>query len=218
MGLIDLQPRSRGGLAELLVLTDRHQAARLGLVATVAAAVIGGVRAVVLREKDLSRPHRVDLGCALVELLAPVGGTLVVAGDDMDLARSIGACGLHLAAADPFPAERGELLIGRSCHNVEELQAAATEGADYATASPVFASLSKPGYGPVLGPAGLGVVTRATTVAVVALGGITPANARTCLAAGAAGVAVMGRVMRADDPTAATIALLAALAREGQRA
>ncbi len=216
MGLIDRQQGD--ALPELLVLTDRRQAARLGLVTILAAAVVGGVRAVVLREKDLGRAERVDLGCALAEILAPVGGTLLVAGADVDLATSIGARGLHLAAADPFPDDRGGLLVGRSCHNVEELQAAATEGADYATASPVYASLSKPGYGPALGPAGLGVGARATTVPVIALGGITPANAGACLAAGAAGVAVMGTVMRADDPTAATIALLAALAREGQRA
>jgi thiamine-phosphate pyrophosphorylase len=192
------------------VLSDRHQA-RLGLVATLAAAVAGGARTVVLRERDLGRAERADLGCALVGLLAPVSGTVVVAGTDVDLATSIGARGLHLSATDPFPADRGGLVIGRSCHDVEDLRAADAAGADYATMSPVFASLSKPGYGPALGTVGLAAAARATTVPVVALGGITPANARSCLVSGAAGVAVMGTVMRADDPSAATAALLAAL-------
>ncbi len=193
------------------MLTDRRQAAHLGLVATVAAAVVGGARAVVLREKDLSRAERIELGCALVELLAPVDGTLLVAGGDVELATSIGALGVHLAAADPFPTERAGLVIGRSCHDVEELQAAVAEGVDYASMSPVFASLSKPGYGPVLGTAGLAEATSVTTVPVIALGGITPANVAGCLAARAAGVAVMGTIMRAENPTTATIALLAAL-------
>ncbi len=200
----------RRHLPGLVVLTDRRQAAHLGLVTTVAAAVVGGARAVVLREKDLSRAERIDLGCALVELLAPVNGTLLVAGGDVGLATSIGALGIHLAAADPFPTERAGLVIGRSCHDVEELQAAVAEGADYASLSPVFASLSKPGYGPVLEIAGLAEATSVTTAPVIALGGITPANVAGCLAAGAAGVAVMGTIMRAGDPTAATIALLAA--------
>ena len=196
----------------LLVLSDRRQADRHGVVATVAAAVAGGARTVVLREKDLAWAERLELGCALAELLAPVGGTLIVAGADIELAATIGAGGLHLAAADPFPAHPRGLVIGRSCHAVEDLHAAAAEGADYATVSPVFATLSKPGYGPALGTTRLAELVGATPVPVVALGGITPANARSCLAAGAAGVAVMGTVMRADDPCAGTAALLAAAA------
>lgn len=197
----------------LLVLGDRRQAARLGLVATVAAAVAGGARVVVLREKDLGWAERVELGCALAELLAPVGGTLIVAGADVDLAAAIGAGGLHLAASDSLPAQRGELVIGRSCHDMAEVQSAAAEGADYVTVSPVFASLSKPGYGPALGTARLAELAEATTLPVIALGGITPANAKACLSAGAAGVAVMGTVMRAGDSARVTSALLQALSR-----
>jgi thiamine-phosphate pyrophosphorylase len=210
---VELTDRRRGdALPQLVVFTDRRQAGRLGLVATVAASVAGGARAVVFREKDLGRGERVELGCALVDVLAPVNATLLVAGADVALAAAIGARGLHLAAADPFPENRAGFLIGRSCHDLDELQAAAAEGADYATVSPIFASLSKPGYGPVLGPAGLAEAARASAVPVVALGGITPANARRCLAAGAAGVGVMGTIMRADDPTAATAALFGSFA------
>jgi thiamine-phosphate pyrophosphorylase len=69
----------------------------------------------------------------------------------------------------------------------------------------VFATASKPGYGPALGIGGLAAGCRAVAgvgspLAVYALGGIRPAQAGACLAAGAAGVAVMGAVMRADDP------------------
>ncbi|MDP8987722.1 MAG: thiamine phosphate synthase, partial [Actinomycetota bacterium] len=69
-------------LPPLLVLTDRHQA-RAGLVATVAAAVEGGARAVVLREKDLAGDARLRLAGALWGLLDPVGGTLLLAGADV---------------------------------------------------------------------------------------------------------------------------------------
>ena len=207
MGLTSAVP----GLPALLVVSDRRQTGRLGLVATVAAAVTGGARAVVLREKDLERSERTELGCALVELLAAVGGTVSVAGADVELARNIGAHGLHLAWADPFPEDRNGLVVGRSCHDARELGDAGTEEVDYATVSPVFPSSSKPGYGPAITTAGLTRLVGGTAVPLVALGGVTPANARSCLDAGAAAVAVMGAVMSADDPAAATAELLTAL-------
>src|SRR5581483_8944186 len=94
-----------------------------------------------------------------------------------------------------------------------EVQAAAARGADYVTVSPIFASASKPGYGPVLGLPALGTLARLVAIPVIALGGITEATARDCCGAGAAGVAVMGQVMRASDPRAVTARLIAALAR-----
>ena len=198
------------GAAPLLVLTDRRQAGRRGLLPTVAAAVEGGARAVVVREKDLSRPERAALVAALVALLDDVDGVVLVAGPDLELAKASGAAGVHLAASDPWPARGSEVIVGRSCHGADELAAAA--GADYATVSPVFPSSSKPGYGPPLGTALLAALTASVPTPVLALGGVTAANAGACRSAGAAGVAVMGTVMAAADPTAATAELVAALA------
>lgn len=196
----------------LLVLTDRHQAAGMGLLATVAAAVEGGARAVVVREKDLPATERSALVAAVRSVLAAVGGTVLLAGADVGLARSSGASGLHLAAADPWPPSAHGMVVGRSCHDAAELAAAAAEGADYATISPVFASPSKPGYGPALGVEGLAAMARAALVPVIALGGVTAATARSCLGAGAHGVAVMGSIMGAGDPRRATAELVASLA------
>jgi thiamine-phosphate pyrophosphorylase len=190
----------------LLVLTDRRMAAGAGhdLVEVVAAVVDAGAPAVLLREKDLPRDDRHDLAVRL--RAATAGAALVVAGDP-ELAGAVGADGVHLAAGDPSPGDSAEALwVGRSCHTLEELIATAAGGvAAYATFSPVFASESKPGYGPALGIDGLAAGCRAVAgvgspLAVYALGGIGPGQAAACLAAGAAGVAVMGAVMRADDP------------------
>ena len=190
----------------LLVLTDRRMAAGAGhdLVEVVAAVVDAGAPAVLLREKDLPRDDRHELAVRL--RTAAAGAALVVAGDP-ELARAVGADGVHLAASDPSPGDSAAgLWIGRSCHTPGELIATAAGGvAAYATFSPVFASKSKPGYGPALGVDGLAAGCRAVAgvaspLAVYALGGIGPAQAGACLAAGAAGVAVMGAIMRADDP------------------
>ncbi|MGC1211056.1 MAG: thiamine phosphate synthase, partial [Micromonospora sp.] len=80
---------------------------------------------------------------------------------------------------------------------------------DYVTLSPVFPTPSKPGYGPPLGVDGLAGLVRLIPVPVLALGGIsTPAQVTAALRAGAAGVAVLGAVMRAGDPAEAVAALL----------
>jgi thiamine-phosphate pyrophosphorylase len=193
----------------LVVVTDRAQAR--DLVGVVAAAVAGGARTVLLREKDLPPDERRALGESLAGLLRPVHGTMLVAGD-VGLTRELDADGVHLAAADPWPAPADRpRIVGRSCHSVDDLRAALTAGADYATLSPIWPTPSKPGYGPALGPDGLAVACAAVPgLPVVALGGVTPERAQECRAAGAVGVAVMGAVMRADDPAACVRDLLAA--------
>jgi thiamine-phosphate diphosphorylase len=185
-----------------LLLTDRRQA-RGDLVAVVTAAVEGGARHVVLREKDLPRDERVALAAALRAILAPAGGQLIVAGPD-----PLGGDAVHLAAADrgggwgPFGKPPvAARLVGRSCHRAEDLARLSHE--DYVTLSPVYPSPSKPGYGPPLGTAGLARLCARTPAPVFALGGVTsPDQAAACVAAGASGVAVMGAVMRAADPAA----------------
>jgi thiamine monophosphate synthase len=187
-------------VSPLIVLTDRRQCAR-ALPEVVAAAVDGGARLVVLREKDLPDGERAALARRLHAVLAPAGGLLLLAG------AAPGPDGRHLAAADPMPPHPAG-LVGRSCHDGGEVTAAAAEGAHYATLSPVFPSLSKPGYGP---PLGLSSLAQPFPIPVYALGGVdTPERAYACVENGAAGVAVMGAVMR--DP-AIVADLLEAVAR-----
>nr|WP_179805960.1 thiamine phosphate synthase [Micromonospora purpureochromogenes] len=177
----------------LVVLTDRWQARR-PLPEVVAAAVAGGVRWVVLREKDLPRPERAALAAALRPLLAEAGGTLIVAGPD-----PLDGDAVHLPSAGPYPPPTLG-LVGRSCHDRAELARLTTE--DYATISPVFPSRTKPGYGPPLHQDGLAELIQASPVPILALGGIdTPDQVHACVEAGAVGVAVLGTIMRAEDPT-----------------
>lgn len=191
-------------LPRLLVLTDGHDCGGRPLVEVVAAAVDGGARGVLLREKHLPRPERLALASELARMLEAVGGFLLVASDP-----TIPAGGVHLAAADPFPVPRRgvDLLVGRSCHSRADVSRAAGEGCDYATLSPIHLTASKPGYGPALGDAAL----RGLPLPTWALGGVQPANAAACVAAGASGVAVMGAVMRAPDPAKTVGRLLEAL-------
>ena len=193
----------RAGLHRLLVLTDRTASPR-PLRDQVAAAVDGGARAVVLRERDLPAPERAHLADRLRALLAPVGGLLVLAGPGSPDA-------VHLAARDPLPSPRPR-LVGRSCHDAAEVAAAAAEGCDWTTVSPVHLTATKPGYGPALGVAGLAALTALPgTPPAYALGGVDASTAHACREAGAHGVAVLGAVMRAVRPDRAVTDLLRAL-------
>ncbi|MEW2381199.1 thiamine phosphate synthase [Micromonospora sp. NPDC047707] len=196
--------------AGVVLLTDRR-VARRPLVDVVSGAVAGGVRWVVLREKDLPRPDRAALAADLRAVLAPVGGTLVVAGPD-----PLDGDAVHLPAAGPYPPPRLG-LVGRSCHDRTELARLTTE--DYATLSPVYPTRTKPGYGPPLHPQGLRTLTGACPVPVLALGGIeTAEQVRACVQAGAAGVAVLGAVMRSADPAEAAGALTNAFDQAARQA
>jgi thiamine-phosphate pyrophosphorylase len=132
---------------------------------------------------------------------------------DVDLAVEFGAS-VHLQSAAAVGAARQRLgpdaIIGVSAHGPGDVEAAAAAGADYATLSPIFLTSSKPGYGPALGVPAIREAAKAG-IAIVALGGVTADAARPCLDAGAAGVAIMGDVMRSDDPGGSVSALLKSL-------
>jgi thiamine-phosphate pyrophosphorylase len=193
----------------VLVITDRHQAKRpLEEIAT--GLFAGGCRWLSLREKDMPAAERRALLQRLAALAKDCGATVTV-HDDLIAAAALGI-GIHLPARGSVAEARRclgpDALIGISAHSIEDVAEAARAGADYATVSPIFLTQSKPGYGPALG---LDILRCATTPPLLALGGINAGNASSCIAAGAAGVAVMGEAMRAEDPSGFVADLLSRL-------
>ena len=184
----------------LVVLTDRRLAVR-PLTEVVRAAVDGGARWVVFRDRDLPYAERRALADVFRAMVPP--GQLIVAGPD-----PLGGDVVHLDAREQFP--RGSLhsvRIGRSCHNAAEVHALSIE--DYVTLSPIFPTDTKPGYGPALAPAGAAALR--APVPWLALGGIvSPDRVRQCATAGAAGIAALGAIMRAGDPAQAASDLVEA--------
>jgi thiamine-phosphate pyrophosphorylase len=194
----------------LLVITDRHQA-RCPLEEVAEAAFAGGCRWLSLREKDLAPAQRATLLRRLVAL-GRAWDALVTVHEDVSAALAAAAPGVHLPGGASPAAARARLgeaaLIGVSAHQDDDLGRLAAAGADYATLSPIFPSASKPGYGPAVGLAGLARATAAVPLPIIALGGLDGERAGACVAAGAAGVAVMGSVMTATDPAAVVAGLL----------
>lgn len=200
-------PRER-----LLLITDRNQA-RLPLVDIAAGAIAAGCRWISLREKDLPPLEQKALATALVAV-AGTTGTRVTLHGEPELAHEIGLAGVHLGAGGDTRRARAimgaEALIGLSVH-AGEAPGESWAAADYLIIGPVFATASKPGYGPALAPEGLTDFISNAPLPVVAIGGIDSSNAADCIEAGAIAVAVMGGVMRAEQPKDAVLALMRAL-------
>ena len=197
----------------LLVVTDRGQA-RQPLAAVAAAALRAGCRWLSLREKDMADVDLILLARSLLPLTRSAGACLLLHGE-ASLAKLAGVDGVHLPAGADAAAARAvlgpEKLIGVSIHTVVEAEAIDANSADYALAGPAFETPSKPGYGPEIGRKGLTEIARSAQVPVLAIGGINAARVAELIVSGAAGVAVMGGVMRAADPSQEVSGLLASL-------
>ena len=197
----------------LLLITDRRRALR-PLPAVISAAVSAGCRWVSVREKDLPVDEQILLARSLLPLLAAQRGKLLLHGE-ASLAKEAGIDGVHLPAGRDAAAARAligpEKILGVSIHTVTEAEQIDPACVDYALAGPAFETPSKPGYGPEIGRKGLAEMARACRVPLLAIGGINTLRVAEVLAAGCAGVAVMGGVMRAADPGSETGALVATL-------
>jgi thiamine-phosphate pyrophosphorylase len=151
-------------------------------------AVEDGATVVQLRLKGAPTAEVVERGRPFSELPA----TFIV-NDDVDAAIELNADGVHLGRDDPG-AERAlesGLLLGSSAASVDEARAGDVLGATYIGAGPVWATPSKPDADPAIGLEGLAQICAAVSIPVIAIGGIDATNAAECVAAGAAGVAVV---------------------------
>ncbi|CAM3457626.1 thiamine phosphate synthase [Nocardioides dubius] len=212
----------------LVVLTDRHQLpAGADLVEQLGRCADAGLSHVLLRELDLADDERARLARALraqgiavwsahrmladadgLHLPDPDGphGAAARPAPRADLvASSTASSTASSVASTPAPPATSDRSWGRSCHHPDQVAVAAAEGAAWVTLSPVAPSSSKPGR-VLLEPESLA----GHAIPVLALGGVDVDNARRLREAGAHGVAVMGAVMRSDDPAAVTAALLEA--------
>lgn len=201
----------------LYLITDRHQTAGRDLPAVVEEALAGGVRAVQLREKDLSPRELLELALTMRELTGRYGAKLII-NDRADIALAAGADGVHLGEASiPAAAVRRILgpnrLIGVSCHGKEGALAAEKSGADFITFGPVYPTPSKALYGPPVGVEQLAETAALLDIPVFALGGIRRENTPEALAAGAAGVALISAVVAAGNPAEGARAFLSLLAQ-----
>jgi thiamine-phosphate pyrophosphorylase len=174
---------------------------RAGNASDVAAAVAAGVRVVQYREKQ-------GLTCDLVaearKLRQLCRHIRFLVNDRVDLALEVGADGVHLGQEDlPCPEARRllgrEKIIGVTVSTVAEALTAQAHGADYLGVSPIFSTATKADAGAPTGVALLAEIRRRVSLPLVAIGGITLANAPAVITAGADAVCAIAAVVTKPD-------------------
>jgi len=176
-------------------ITDR-QSCSLPILQQIQHAIDASVDLIQIREKDLATRPLLELAGKALEL-AKGSRSKILINDRVDLALAAGLDGVqmgHHSVGTGIVRKhlRGmKLLIGASVHSLDEFLLAAAEGASFATLGPVFATPSKSAYGEPLGLELLTTVCQCAPIPVFALGGINLENYRSCLTAGAAGIAAI---------------------------
>jgi thiamine-phosphate pyrophosphorylase len=156
----------------------------------------GGATLIQLREKHMPAREFYEQAKNAVR-----PGVQLIINDRVDLALAVGAHGVHLGQDDMPPDAARKLLgpnavIGYSTHNIEQAIAATKLPIDYLAIGPIFATTTKGDAAPVLGLDGLRAVRHAIgAFPLVAIGGITHANARDVIEAGADSVAVISALL-----------------------
>lgn len=163
-----------------------------------------------LREKSAPAPWLREMQERLAKDCAEFGASFLVNADLLDrIAPLADNAGVHYSSRT-LP-RRVSGFCGFSAHTTDEAQRAHQSEVAFCTISPIFETNSKPG----LSAAGVELIrgVRKTTpeMPLIALGGINATNARSCIKAGAVGVAMMSGIMSADDPAYAARELYHAL-------
>ncbi len=198
-------------IGRLHVITDVTVQTRYSHEELAEMACAGGADVVQLRDKMLAR-DALAITARRVAAVCLQYGVVFVVNDHADIARDVEADGVHVGPSDLSIREARAVLgplaiVGASTDTLAAAAAAEREGADYLGFGHVFATASK---SKATAPVGLEVLARVAQTAripVIAIGGITEANAASVMAAGAWGIAVIGAVCATDDPRAATESL-----------
>jgi thiamine-phosphate pyrophosphorylase len=205
----------------LYLVADFAACGGRGVVATVRAAIAGGVTAVQLRHHGTSTRSLYGEAIELRHAVLGTGVTLLV-DDRLDVAMATGADGVHLGQSD-LPVEKAraiagsEFVIGWSVTNRAEAEAAAALDpgvVDYLGVGPIYPTTTKPDASPPMGIEELSAICRISRIPCVAIGGVTKDRVAALLDAGVVGVAVVSAICAAEDPRAAAAELRDALAGE----
>jgi thiamine-phosphate pyrophosphorylase len=212
-------PKARN-LPQLYPIVDVEVARHAGFepLALAQAFLAGGARLLQLRAKMLDGAAFLALATAIVDAAHRVGAEVVV-NDRADIARLARADGIHVGQDDLHPADvrkivGEDMMIGRSTHTEQQIDAALQEPITYLAIGPVYSTNTKAtGYERVGLDAVRVAAARAATAGmpVVAIGGITLDTAPQVIDAGAASVAVITDLVT-TDPEARVRDYLRALA------
>ncbi len=201
----------------LYLVTDPVLCGSRGVEETCRLALEAGVGTLQLRDKKAPVRHLIRTAGALQKLCLEHEALFIV-NDRVDVAMAVGADGVHLGQDDMPVGLARELLgpdavIGASVRSAAEAMIARDEGADYIAANLIFPTDTKTDIGRPLGIEAIAELKEATSLPLIAIGGIDPSNAGIVRKAGADGIAVVSAIMAADNVAQAVKALLSIVGR-----
>jgi len=168
----------------------------------VSAQIKGGADVIQLREKDMSRRGRLELGLKLRRLTRQEG-ILFIVNDDVDLALILDADGVHLGQDDiPIRFARPlmkDKIIGVSTHSLKQVKEAVASGADYIGVGPIFETATKEDREELVG---LDLILKTKDICpipYIAIGGIGINNIKPLTEAGCHRAAVISDILLAPD-------------------
>ena len=180
---------------KLYAITDRRLCKPKLIQDYVASLLDTGVRAIQLREKDLSDTELRSVAVPINHICKVYSAKLFI-NSNINIATDVGVDGVHLPESllnTIQKAKARNLLVGCSVHDLDVAQKMQVAGANFVTYSPIYPTMSKPN--PAVGLKSLRRIVGALDIPVFALGGITPSKVPECLNSGAFGVAAMSSVM-----------------------
>ena len=198
---------------KLIVITDADLAFPRTVVEVARDALRAGASAIQLRDKRGGGAELFTTARALLDCTQETGALLFI-NDRVDVALAVGAHGVHVGPDDiPVGAIRAsvpsDFLIGTSTDDPSQARRLASAGADYIGCGTVYETSSKPDGGSVIGLHGLERVATSVEIPVIGIGGISAERSAEVASTSAAGIAVIGAVMSAEDVGAAVSRLLA---------
>jgi len=197
---------------DLYLVTDRNQTGGRDLLWVLEQALDGGVKAIQLREKDLSGRDLFSLAEKVCKLCQAYNAALFI-NDRIDVALAVDAAGVQLSQTSlPVVTTRALLgpqkIIGVSTHSLQEAREAEQNGADFVLFGPVYFTASKAAYGAPQGLAALKTIVDNISLPLYAIGGIKPENIESTKKLGVRGVALISAIVSAESPKEAAAKML----------
>jgi thiamine-phosphate pyrophosphorylase len=187
--------------AGLYFITDRHLS-KNGVLHDAEQALKAGVKVIQYREKEHSTGSQLHEALQIKELCSRYNALFIV-NDRIDIALASCADGVHLGQEDmPLVTAKRllpEAIIGVTVHNTTEAEEAEKGGASYLGVSPVFETSTKKDAGKPAGIRLIKDVRKATTLSLVAIGGINDSNLDSVLSAGCRSVCMISAVLQEKD-------------------
>ena len=186
-----------------------HNTDRYSYIDSAELALKGGCKWVQLRMKDANKELIYNTALQVKALCQKYGATFII-DDHVDLAKAVGADGVHLGKQDMPIAEARKLLgdkflIGGTANTFQDIKNHYEAGADYIGCGPLRYTTTKSNLSPILGYEGYRKIIEQMQdaqidIPIVAIGGIVEADIAELMQIGLDGIALSGSILRAENP------------------